>query len=876
MRDRPLQLMLVDEDPRFRLGLKVWLEQQGDFSVVAEADKAEAALNEIRSRFQAYEQAQAAALAREKSQNSRRGWKKRQRDREELPALPPLDLVLLDLGMGAYGSDNQPGLQLCQQIKAEFPRLPVLMLSAQAEPALEAAAKRAGASGYGTRSMSVRLLAQLIAQAASDPYASESYASQKAEPPTAAAPTETVQPIDPIDPTASSPISEVVDSKIVNSEISSTAQTDAAQTDAAQTDAARTDAARTKSLSSTNLPATQSQPTQSQSLQSQPALQIPTPQLSPPPAPAKPSDSPSPDQTPSSVSPIPQSPIPQSSLPQRPSPQSPLPQSPIPQSPIPQSPIPQSPPPATKGRRKNGSALSRLEDIPGPLTAMRISMRLSGFQQIDRSIAAIEASKRQTTSWLNQAILDGKKRELTAARWLVASIWRTPQFSDRRSDRAQLSRPSAGSGAPSNQTSTASTDWIRIAQQGGYGNNYADMTAARYLDRESLMANAATVIAATNARLQARPSEVQNVVFESVFAKLQRPLKNTTQLPLELDILRADKKLELLYLILRRLEDLLGDLRASSVQAGQLNARASQVLKDLWDAVNTDFFGKYYTVRVSNVEEEVVTLLQQEKPLVEAQILNNIPMVSELFGHWLFQEPMEIDGTNYAATTPRAIARSERLLENLVIQVANAIVQPLLNRLSDTESIKRGLYTSRLMSSREIERFRNDLSWRYRKERIVEEPQAIFESRYNLFILGRNGIEKTSIYAPRRAELDRLRGLPLMITLVLETRDAIAPRLRTAFSLVGSSVVYVLTELLGRGIGLVGRGVLKGVGNIRQDGKAKQRKRAEQADPNYDEFGTPDGGYREPDSQDSVYREDAYSENVYVENPYDQRLNEWE
>ena len=768
MRDRPLQLMLVDEDPRFRLGLKVWLEQQGDFVVVAEAGKAEAALKEIRTRFQAYKQDQAAAAAQEKSQNLRTGWKKdwqknkRNRPVEDLPALPPLDLVLLDLGMGANGLDNRPGLQLCQQIKAEFPRLPVLVLSAQSEPALEVAAEKAGANGYGTRSMSVRLLAQLIAQAAAEPYASP-----KAEPPTDLNPPPPTVPVKPIDPTT--------------------------------------------------------------------AAQSPSsPPVNPPVRPS----------TGQTIRPVP------------------------PQSP---SPLPAS------GRRKSSSALSRLEDIPGPLTAMRISMRLSGFQQIDRNIAAVEASKSQTTSWLNRAILDGKKRELAAARWLVASIWRTPQFSDRsdrsgRGDRSQLSR----SNPAANRTGATSTDWIRMAQQGGYGNNYADMTAARYFDRESLIPNATAVIAATNARLQARPSEVQNVVFESVFAKLQRPLKNTTQSPLEIDILRADKKLELLYLVLRQLEELLGDLRASNVQAGQLNTRASQVLKDLWDAVNTDFFGKYYTVRVSNVEQEVVTLLQQEKPVVQAQILNHIPMVSQLFGHWLFQEPMSIDGTDYAATTARAIARSECLLENLVIQVGNAIVQPLLNRLSDTESIKKSLYNSRLLSSREIERFRNDLSWRYRKDRLVDEPQAIFESRYNLFVLGQNGIERTSIYAPRRSELDRLRGLPLIVTMALETRDAIAPRLRTAFSLVGSSVVYVLTELLGRGIGLVGRGVLKGVGNIRQDGKAKQRKRAERADPNYDEFGAQEYGYQEPDGQDSVYRDDAYQENVYVENPYDSSLNEWE
>ncbi len=623
--------------------------------------------------------------------------------------------------MGASEPEATPGLQLCQQIKTDFPQLPVLVLSLQAEPVLQAAAERMGASGFGTRSMSVRRLAQLIRQVAAGQTVTSSTVSQDEQEPTA-------------NNTTAAPVAPA--------------------------------SGRSASLNT-----------------------------------------------------------------------------------------------------KQDAAISRLNDIPGPLTAMRISMRLSGLQQIDRSMAAL--ARQRTGSWLNQAILDGKKRELMAARWLVSAIWSTPKFDDspRRSGTSRRSSATDSltqGDSQSGSLGSASSDWIRAARQGGYGQNYADMTAARYLDRESLVPNATAALAnmaATESRLQARPTDVQNVVFEGVFAKLQRPLKNISESPLEIDILRSDKKLELLYLVLRQLEELLADLRASEVQPGQLSMRwqghsygvSRQVLHDLWDAVNTEFFGKYYTVRVSNVEEEVVTLLQQEKLLVQQQILDRIPMVSELFGHWLFQEQLMIESSPYLATTPQAIAYSERLLENLMIQVANAVMQPLLNRLADVESIKKSLYTGRLMSSREIERFRNDLSWRYRLDRLVNEPKAIFESRYNLYVLTPAGINATSVYAPRRAELDRLGGIPLVVTLAMETRDAIAPRVRTAISLIGSTVVYVLTEVLGRGIGLVGRGVLKGVGSAWQETKVKGGKGRSK----------------------TVYREQPY-QNDYVENPYSQDANEWE
>ncbi len=680
----PLQLMLVDADPVFRLGLKVWLEQQSDFTVVAEASSSDEALEGVRSRFTTYQQSLDDPSLRPKDR----------------PPAPPIDLVLLDLGIGATDPSTMPGLTLCQQLKTDFPSLPVLVLGAQAEPVLQSAAERMGANGYGTRSMSVRALAQLIRQTAAEPDA----------------------PKPPIDPTSSTGSSSFI-----------------------------------------------------------------------PPSPSR------------------------------------------------------------------RSSLSRLGGIPGPLTAMRISMRLSGLRQIDQNIFDVNVARQQTTSWLNQAMLDGKKRELTAARWLMSALWRTPSFDSNRSLRSTGSSPE--------RSRRVDTDWIRLSQQTSA--SYADRTAARYLDRDALVPGTAAALADIESRLggalQGRPGELQNAVFEGVFAKLQRPLKNVGQQPLEIDILRPDKKLELLYLVLRQLEELLEDLRASEVKPGQLPARSAQVLQDLWDAVNTEFFGKYYTVRVSNVEEEVVTLLQQEKPFVEMQILDNIPLVPELFGHWLFQESMVIESEKYLATTPQAIAYSERLLENLTIQVANAVVQPLLNRLADTEPIKKSLYSTRMMSSREIERFRNDLSWRYRLNRLVNEPKAIFESRYNLFVLTPRGIDQTSIYSPRRSELNTLRGIPLVVTLAIETRDAIAPRLRTAISLIGNGVVYVLTEVLGRGLGLVGRGIFQGMGSAWQDTKGKARRsKSTYTQPPY------------PNASNSNNSSEQPYRSPYVENPYSQDANEWE
>jgi DNA-binding NarL/FixJ family response regulator len=143
-----LRLMLVDEDPVFRLGLRIWLEQSAGCQVVAEASQAAEALTLLETLT---------------NQATEPAWSETDAGKAPPPATSPdLDLVILDLGLGAGEPDQLPGLQLCGDIKTRYPSLPVLVLSAQAAPVLEAAARHMGADGFGARGMPVRALGQLI------------------------------------------------------------------------------------------------------------------------------------------------------------------------------------------------------------------------------------------------------------------------------------------------------------------------------------------------------------------------------------------------------------------------------------------------------------------------------------------------------------------------------------------------------------------------------------------------------------------------------------------------------------------------------------------------------------------------------------------
>lgn len=406
-------------------------------------------------------------------------------------------------------------------------------------------------------------------------------------------------------------------------------------------------------------------------------------------------------------------------------------------------------------------------------------MRLSGVQQIEAALAEVnEELKDSRLSVLDRAILAGRRRELLTARKLVDRLLATKTSASYTPKQPPRSRP--------------------ITPQ----------------NREEREGKSSAIV-----RREVSLSAGRSQIFENIFAKIQYGLKNFSGSPLELDIFREDKRRELLNVVLHKLENIIDDLRFSQVQINQLSEKKSLILLDLWRLSATDFFGKYYTLQLRNQDLEVVQIILLDAELVEIEILEKIPQVHDLLSHLLFNTPLLIDSIPYSVGTVEATIRAEWLLQNIVIRVANAVVQPLLNHLADIEEVKQNFYDQRLVSTRQIEKFRNELSWKYRVEKYVNEPTAIFESRYNLLILDGYGIIKVSIYAPRNYELRELSGLPYAVTLALETRDAIAPRVRSVVSLVGRGAVYVLTQVVGRGIGLIARGILQGIGNAWDDTK---------------------------------------------------------
>ena len=424
---------------------------------------------------------------------------------------------------------------------------------------------------------------------------------------------------------------------------------------------------------------------------------------------------------------------------------------------------------------------------PLPFTKLRNNLQNSGIDNINQAINRVtEQLKIPGIPLLNKAILAGQRRELLAARWVVNHLLTIPK---------ERQKP-----PPENQLLS-----LNIQSQ----DNIIKSDIPPSINIPPLVSS----------------RQLQSELLTLCLNKLQFSLENLTNTPLEIDILRENKKRELLYIILRKFFTQVEEIHTFNFDKNQLFNLQNQISLDLWKFAITEFFGNYSRIILDKQEINLVKFLLDKTTDLHTEIINKIPLLFELLSYLLLMTDLYIDNVSYPAGTKESQSQALLILENLLIHIANAVIQPLLNNLADEESIKQNFYNWQMISTREIEKFRNNLSWKYQLHQYITEAQTIFESRYEFFVFSSRGITKISVYAPRNQELAQLSGIPLGVTLILEFRDAISPRIQSLVGFLGTGIVFVLTQVIGKGLGLVGRGILQGIGSVSLSEKGQRKNR---------------------------------------------------
>ena len=117
-----------------------------------------------------------------------------------------------------------------------------------------------------------------------------------------------------------------------------------------------------------------------------------------------------------------------------------------------------------------------------------------------------------------------------------------------------------------------------------------------------------------------------------------------------------------------------------------------------------------------------------------------------------------------------------------------------------------------LVSTRELERLRNQLNSQNRWQNLIKRPIQLYESKRLFYNLNNGRIEQLLVTEPRDKELRQLDWWQQQVALLVEARDAISPQLQSLVKKVGDLMVVLLTQVIGRAIGLIGRGIAQGMG----------------------------------------------------------------
>ena len=402
---------------------------------------------------------------------------------------------------------------------------------------------------------------------------------------------------------------------------------------------------------------------------------------------------------------------------------------------------------------------------------------VSGLQQIDAELRMCQRFlDAPPSNWLVLLLLQGRRRELLAARGLLIWLWGPLTMAW---------------GAPDDRDqATEAPAPLALASGSSQGGALAPVLTLTLRQR-----NADGIWQALRQRLQ-----------EAVTTE---PANLSGQL-LAFDGLQAERRRDLLLALLEQLDNLRANLQQEEQHADSLRQRWAALQPQLRQQALRQMAGPYVQLpREGTLQPVADTLLSQSDLSVEDP---ELPDPHSMLAALLQARPLVVDGRLRAADEPQAVLYLEMLLANWLVRSAEQISSQVLALSAEWPELRRYLLRDTLLPTRNLERLRNQLNAQQRWLSWVERPIQLYESRRPLFCLREGGISRLDLTEPRDGELRRLGWPQQLVTLALEVRDALAPQVQNVVRALGDLFVVFLTRVVGRAIGLVGRGIAQGMG----------------------------------------------------------------
>ncbi len=387
----------------------------------------------------------------------------------------------------------------------------------------------------------------------------------------------------------------------------------------------------------------------------------------------------------------------------------------------------------------------------------------TGIQQINNDLYTINKILKNSpkNTFLNFIIL-GRKRELSKAKSLLYLLW--------------------GSNLNSNS----------------FIKSYTNLTT---LNDNSYF---------TNIILSSKDSnDIWKLLIDRVSNSLSNDFINNTGRFLALESFNEKCKLNIMKSLIYELDLIISKFISSDNKDNISNEWNILQTKIRQESVR-ELMGNY--LRINYKGEQVILADKLVESLDLNQYDEELPTFDNVINPIVKKESIVFDGEILTPDNPKAIIRIELYIYNWLLRNAEIITAELLNLSSEWPELREIILTSNLISTRELEKFRNQLNSQIQWQTFIKRPIRIYESKREFFKIEDGELIVTTLTETRDEELRNLGWWQQQVALLIEARDAISPQIQTILKHLGDFAVVILTRVIGRAIGLIGKGIAQGMG----------------------------------------------------------------
>ena len=389
----------------------------------------------------------------------------------------------------------------------------------------------------------------------------------------------------------------------------------------------------------------------------------------------------------------------------------------------------------------------------------------SGLSQINKDLNAIEYTlERNTVSTFYLFILIGRRRELLTAKKLILWLWGPLEV--------LIDSP------------------IKSTRE----------------DNLNIIKRYSTDITIQNSS----SSEIWKAIYRRVNERLQNNLTNSTDELVALFSLNNIKRNNLLKTLLHEFSIVINKLEKQNHQENGFENNLELITPELRANTLRNFIDSYDRLQRNGVEISISDFLVQHSQL---NILDDeLPSINLIIDPILNNRSILIDGQYFSIEDPRSFVQIEMLILNWIFRTAELVSEEIISSCSEWPELRKYFLNKELISTRELERKRNHINTKNQLQNIFKKPVRLYESKRLYYTVKNNQIEKIIILEPRDEELKRLDWAQKQIAFIIELRDALAPQVQAIIQYSGDLIVLILTKVVGRSIGLIGRGIAQGMG----------------------------------------------------------------